>query len=227
MATEFKGLERWKQLQTGGPIGSASSLRPSAANSPVGREYRRQQQDYGIALRLLRRQARRGDAGAAMNLLDVGDKARAEGDIRTGGLRGDGEMQGNAIQRSRDAVRDSETLERAQEDNNAFSQEQRGIGRPAAAPTRTGTALDILEGAMGGDEEQRARGETAARTLGVRNPGSILSSDPNKVYRKTLDSALGQATTPEEIAGLRERGARFGVAPEAFDRRAKWWERNR
>ena len=66
MATnDFKGLDRWKQAQTGA-FGSNSSLRPSAVSGVVGQQYRRQQEDYNTATRLLRRQARRGDAGSAL-----------------------------------------------------------------------------------------------------------------------------------------------------------------
>jgi hypothetical protein len=71
------------------------------------------------------------------------------------------------------------------------------------------------------------RGFSSARSLGVANPATALQGDQNLKYRQTLDAALGQAQTPEQIAALKARGTRYGVPAEAFDRRAKWWETNR
>lgn len=95
--------------------------------------------------------------------------------------------------------------------------------------TRISAALDILEGDRdGGDIDQYERGYRAAQSLGVENPNSVLKGgDRNLKYRQTLDSALGQAKSPEEIAALKERGMKNGITAAAFDRRAKWWETNR
>jgi hypothetical protein len=225
MATDFKGLDRWKQLQSGS-FGSASSLRPNAVSGVVGQQYRRQQEDYNTAARLLRRQARRGDAGSALQMIKLREEANDKG-IAPGGIRRKEEFDAGIRGRAGAMEQGATDLEQASLMDRAFAREQGGIGRPAAPPTRTGAALDILEGAMSGDEDKSTTGEYAAINLGVKNPRSILSEDPNKVYRRTLDSALGKATTPEEIAQLKERGSRFGVKPEAFDRRAEWWNRNR
>jgi hypothetical protein len=115
-----------------------------------------------------------------------------------------------------------------------------------AMPSRATAALDMLEGSdsTAPNPEQFRRGESAARYLGVENPTNVfkgdqrlkyrktldsaLKGDQRLKYRKTLDSALKEAKTPEDIAALKERGARYGgVSPEAFDRRAEWWNRNR
>ena len=96
--------------------------------------------------------------------------------------------------------------------------------------TRISAALDMLEGSNSlaqGGIGQLNRGREAARSLGVDDPDSILSGDRNLKYRQTLDMALGKATSPEEIAALKERGTKFGISPKAFDRRAKWWDSNR
>jgi len=98
-------------------------------------------------------------------------------------------------------------------------------------PTRATAALDMLEGGRNEtdvDAEQFRRGESAARFLGVENPTNVFKGDQRLKYRQTLDTALKEAKTPEEVAALKERGARYGgVSPEAFDRRAEWWNRNR
>lgn len=226
MATDFKGLDRWKQLQTG-TVGSGSSLRPNAVSGVVGQQYRRQQEDYNVALRLLRRQARRGDAGSALQAIKVREEANERG-IAPGGIRRREEFDAGIRGRAGAMEQGATDLEQASRMDRTFAREQGGIGRPAAPPTRTGAALDILEGAMSGDENKSTSGEYAAMELGVRNPRSILSEDPKLTYRKTLDTALGQAETPEDIAQLKERGARYGgIKPAAFARRVEWWNRNR
>ena len=225
MATDFKGLERWKQLQQS-PLGSSSSLRPSAVSGVVGQQYRRQQEDYNTAARLLRRQARRGDAGSALQMIKLREEANDRG-IAPGGIRRKEEFDAGIRGRAGAMEQGATDLEQASRMDRTFAREQGGIARPAAPATRTGAALDMLEGAMGDNEDQSTSGEYAARGLGVANPRSILSGDRSLVYRKTLDSALKQAGTPEEIAALKERGSRFGVKPEAFDKRAQWWDRNR
>lgn len=102
--------------------------------------------------------------------------------------------------------------------------------RTSAQNTRTSAALDILEGASRtsdpyeGNMDQFTQGRQAAESLGVKDPSSILKGNRDLKYRQTLDSALGQAKTPEEVSALRERGARNGISPEAFDRRKKWWD---
>lgn len=226
MATnDFKGLDRWKRLQTG-TVGTGSSLRPNAVSGVVGQQYRRQQEDYNVALRLLRRQARRGDAGSALQAIRVREEANDRG-IAPGGIRRKEEFDAGIRGRAGAMEQGASDLEQASQMDRAFAREQQGIGRPAAPPTRTGAALDMLEGAMGGDEGKATSGEFAARGLGVADPRSILSGDTNLRYRKTLDTAIKQAETPDDVAQLRERGARFGVKPEAFDRRVEWWNKNR
>ena len=123
-----------------------------------------------------------------------------------------------------DDMQQAQTVER---NKNAFLNSQW-----AQKPNnRLYAGLDVLEGAKaqdaGGDMTQFNRGVSTAKALGVANPNSILQGDQNLKYRQTLDTALGQAQTPEEIAALKARGTRYGVPAGAFDRRAKWWETNR
>lgn len=225
MATEFKGLDRWKQLQTGS-VGSGSSLRPGAVSGIVGQQYRRQQEDYNTAMRLLRRQARRGDAGSALQAIKLREEANERG-IAPGGIRRREEFDAGIRGRAAAIEQGATDLEEAARMDRTFAREREGVMRPEPPATRAGAALDMLEGAMTGDENQSTTGEFAARKLGVQNPRTILGGDRNLRYRKTLDTALKGAKTPEEVADLRERGARFGVSPQAFDRRAEWWNRNR
>ena len=98
---------------------------------------------------------------------------------------------------------------------------------PVIPQNRTYAGLDVLEGLESNNANQFQQGINAATTLGVASPEDITIGDTNLRYRQTLDSALGQAQTPEQIAALRDRGSRFGVDNAAFDNRAKWWERNR
>ncbi len=220
----FPGLERNTEMQRQ-PLGTFSALRRP---SPVASQYKRQSEMYGQALRNLSRAARRGDAGAAIDAINLRDKANADG-YTPGGISRHEDTLGNIASRERDYVTGAQDFER----KNAID---RGVGRSApemavsAKNTRTSAALDMLEGAIGTNEganDLLYRGRKSAELLGVENPDSILSGDRNLKYRRTLDSALGQAKTPEEIAALKARGTQFGISPQAFDRRAKWWDTNR
>lgn len=223
--SDFKGLGRLDRMQST-PFGRSSALRPNAVSGQVGQQYRRQQEDYNTAMRLLRRQARRGDAGSALQAIKLREEANDRG-IAPGGIRRKDEFDAGIRGRAGAMEQGATDLEQASRMDRAFAKEQGGIARPTAPPTRTGAALDMLEGSMSGDDDKSSTGEYAARGMGVTNPRSILSGDQNLRYRKTLDTAIKQAETPEDVAQLRERGARFGVKPEAFDRRVEWWNTKR
>ena len=224
MALYTPGLDRNAEMQRQ-PLGTFSALRRP---SPVASQYKRQSEMYGQALRTLSRAARRGDAGAAIDAINLRDKANADG-FTPGGINRSEDMQGNI------AAREQSLMQRNADLGKANTLDRRtgasvSSDTPTAAPTRTAAALDMLEGAIGTNEganDLLYRGRKSAEQLGVENPDSILSGDRNLKYRQTLDSALGQAKSPEEIAALKERGSKFGISSGAFDRRAKWWDSNR
>ena len=239
---EFKGLNRLSRLQSS-PLGSMSSLRKTPLSGMAGQQYRRQQEDYNTAMRLLRRQARRGDAGSALEAIKLREEANTRG-FSPGGIRSKTEFDAGAqgrIEAQGQAAADMErkmALDRAAAEqmaggaatSSATTSTSTGPAAGPAMPTRATAALDMLEGSDSTsiNPEQFRRGESAARFLGVENPTNVFKGDQRLKYRKTLDTALKEAKTPEDIAALKERGARYGgVTPEAFDRRAEWWNRNR
>lgn len=245
---DFTRLDRLAAMQNA-PMGSvATSMRPP---SPVASQYKRQAEMYGQALRTLSRAARRGDADAAIKAIGLRDKANLEG-FTPGGIGRSEDVQGNIAGREQSIATEAADLETKSRLDRQFGSSALGrtvnpnattgagrgtplaetmeVRNPAPAPTRTSAALDMLEGSQSlaqGGIGQLNRGREAARSLGVAEPDAILSGDRNLKFRQTLDTALGQAKTPEEVAALRERGTKAGISPKAFDRRARWWESNR
>lgn len=248
---DFARLDRLDAMQRQ-PMGSiATSMKPP---SPVASQYKRQAAMYGQALRTLSRAARRGGNGrgekgqrqaamaaeAGMKAIELRDKANANG-FSPGGIQRYEDVQGNIASRERDYTEGAQDYESKMRLERDYGNSVLSRGTPPMRPdaetmearptvTRTSAALDMLEGSNSLAQEgigQLNRGREAARSLGVDDPDSILSGDRNLKYRQTLDMALGKATSPEEIAALKERGTKFGISPKAFDRRAKWWDSNR
>lgn len=229
-------LDRWSRLQAA-PFGTSSSLRNDGRGGTTGSQLRRLGEDYNQAQRLLRRQARRGDANSALASIKLREEALAQG-IQTGGIRRKEEYDAGILGRVQAMEQGAGDRERAVEANRRMADEALQDTEAAAgaasvtplgppSPDRTTAALDILEGVKTEDDVMAQQGINMAKRLGVGDPTSVLRGDPNLRYRKTLDSALGKAKSPAEVAALRQRGIRYGVAPADFDRRANWWERNR
>jgi hypothetical protein len=227
---------RWSSLQAKSP------LTTDPPNSSVS-QLRRQAEDYNIATRLLRRRARRGDEQSALGLIKVREDAINQG-IQTGGIRNKGEFDAGLLGRVRSMERGAADMERgAGLARRRMDMIEAGLDAETAGTeelvdprkefeqplrvtpeSRTTAALDIMEGDMAQDDALTQRGIDSAARQGVKDPTSILKGNN---YRRTLDMALGSARTPAEVAALRERGQRFGVAPEAFDKRVNWWEARR
>lgn len=241
-------LDKYDQMQRR-PFGSNTALSDENARGvggTAGSQTRKQASAYARALRILDRQARRGDANAALKSISVRDAANESG-FSPGGIQRKSEV--DAMTRGRVAAdtQSAQDMQRAQQVERqrldallgnrplatqppAASPEMGATDAPEPPNNRLYAALDILEGdpmTRGGPNASYTRGFTAAKSLGVANPNTILQGDQNLKYRQTLDTALGQAKTPEEVAALKARGTRYGVPAEAFDRRVKWWENNR
>jgi len=226
-------LDRWSRLQSS-QFGTSSSLRNDGRGGSTGSQLRRLNEDYNQAQRLLRRQARRGDANSALAAIKLREDALAQG-IQTGGIRRKEEYDAGILGRVQAMEQGAADRESAVAANRTMAEEALAGDTPTLAPEAAGppapdrntAALDILEGVKMEDDTMAQRGLDAASRLGVSNPTSVLRGDPNLRYRKTLDSALSAAKSPAEIEALRKRGIRYGVTAADFDRRANWWERNR
>jgi hypothetical protein len=212
----------------------------------AGSQFRKQESGYARALRILDRQARRGDANSALKAIGVREQANDQG-YSPGGVRNKAEADagilGRINQMERGVAARNQAIgytgqvaadaSAANPDAGVTAQNMdfdAGFTGPPK-PTRVGAALDILEGGQTydqtGDPNQIQTGIQTAQSLGVQNPTGILQGDSRLKYRQTLDQALGAAKSPQEIDILRQRGERFGVPVESFNRRAKWWETNR
>lgn len=82
-ALNTPGLNRWERMQSR-PFGTNTNM---SAPTPAQTDYKRQAQDYGQALRNLRRAGRRGDAQASLEAVNVANKARGEGIQGVQGIR--------------------------------------------------------------------------------------------------------------------------------------------
>lgn len=255
-------LDKYDEMQRR-PFGTNTALSDGNKNGvggTAGSQMRRQGEAYGRALRLLNRQARRGDARSALSAIAVRDEANAAG-YSPGGIGNAEERNAGILGRLRSQSQAAADAESFKTVNRTAAGENLNAGRPDAGrpmagrplagrpdggaepatastsifsppQTRNYAGLDLLEGAGKvsnpfGDPGQELAGALNAQELGVTNPNSIFTGDPTLKYRQTLDSTLGEATSPEEIAALRARGTAAGISPAAFDKRTKWWERNR
>lgn len=227
---DFQGLARLDDLQRK-PFGQASRLRDNSQSGSS--QYRKKAEDYNTAMRVLRREARRGDSSSALGAIRLRERANADG-YSPGGIRKKSEFDADNMGRIRAAeqgaiARESATdaLQRKSTEDLAPDPAETGSPATVMPESRGLAALDILEGEKAMDDPTSQRGLDSASRLGVADPTSVLRGDQNALYRRTIDSELGKASDPGAVAALRERGTRYGIKPEAFDKRAKWWERNR
>lgn len=61
------------------PLGTNTALYRDPSTEALTRQYRQQKSDYGMARRLLRRAARRGDVNAALKNIELGQSAQESG----------------------------------------------------------------------------------------------------------------------------------------------------
>lgn len=249
-------LDDWKRMQDR-PLGSSSSLAPQSgvqnqyqqqaqgydramrllnraarkgdANAALGAVKLGEQsfeRGYGVSGGI---RSHEQEQGAASNFENITNARTAQREAMLN--QGAGAQPGQTVQNTRPL---SELV--------SGEVSARGTVNPNSTPIggdqqrdRYRSALDLLEGnrrMQGGQadpEDLYGRGVAAARAQGV-SPDQMLDltkGDANLKFRQTLDQALGQASSPEEIDDLRQRASRMGVASEAFDRRKNWWEKNR
>jgi hypothetical protein len=121
------------------PFGESSSLNPSPVSGVVGQQYRRQQEDYNTAMRILRRQGRRGDAGSAIKAVQLRDQANAAG-FSPGGIRRRDEFDAGIAGRAFSLEQGAVDRERAQQLDRTLVEEEldalNAPGRVSAASPR-------------------------------------------------------------------------------------------
>lgn len=213
------------------PFGTNTALYRDPSTLAVGRQYKQQKSDYDMARRLLRRQARRGDARSAQGLIDLGKDAAAN-NVEFG-------MQGVE---QRDAAIAGRTAGMQQEvvDMQNTSALNRGAatglaaGRPttttAPAPAPAPATESATEPAPAPSAESASVWNTMPTTkLGTRayeELGSTMGGK-NVKFRQGLDRALGMAKTDAERNELGLVAKEAGISDEAFKRRTDWWNKKR
>lgn len=121
---DFRGLDRQDRMQRT-PFGESSSLNPSPVSGVVGQQYRRQQEDYNTAMRILRRQGRRGDASSAIGAIKLRDQANAAG-FSPGGIRQHDEFNAGIAGRAQSLEQGAMDRERAQQLDRTLVDEELG-----------------------------------------------------------------------------------------------------
>jgi hypothetical protein len=182
------------------PLGTNTALYRDPTTEALTRQYRQQKSDYGMARRLLRREARRGNADSAMKLINLGKEAAKEG-VQFG-MEGRDQM-GAAVARQRSTMEKGAT----------------GMGlaagrlREATAPTGgapTGGAPAATESAANLPPNT---------TLGIQASNAMRKDGGEDVgFRQGLARAIGMAKTPEEMGELRDVGSKAGISQQQFDR---------
>lgn len=197
------------------PLGTNTALYRDPSTLAVGRQYKQQKSDYDMARRLLRRQARRGDARAATGLIDLGKDAAAN-NVEFG-------MQ-NVEQR--DAAIAGRTAGMQQEvvDMQNTSALNRGAatGLAAGRPTTTTAPAPATEPAS----VWNTMPTTKLGTRAYEELGSTMGGK-NVKFRQGLDRALGMAKTDAERNELGLVAKEAGISDEAFKRRTDWWNKKR
>lgn len=218
---------------TQNPFGQNTALSNGSQHSS-GNQFRAQGAAYGRALRLLNRRARRGDVNASLKAIDVRDQANSDGYL-PGGIGNTSERNADIAGRVNTMENGSQALEGAIDNNG-----NRAMGQPATPSfTFGGTTGPAISA---GDQFNELTEATAPATDGSLTYQTELGQQgqaaqnrsassgngfSNLALRQGLDRAIGRSSKPAELNDLRQLSETMGVKPEAFQARAKWWERNR
>lgn len=228
-------LDAYDQMQDR-PLGTNTGLYRNNALEGLTRDYKRQQDDYNFARRILKDSARRGDTQAALGLIGLGDKARADG-VDFGGIQrydtNQATVQGRLATQQQDIV-----------DNNLGRQANRTLlerviaGRDPVNPNATvgaGRGLSLQLPA-----QPMQRNDTSPATdpvLGTAIPKTQLGNQAFSAldqrggddlsFRQGLDRAIGVAKSPAEMQDLENAANEAGISSEDFNRRKNWWANRR
>lgn len=197
------------------PLGTNTALYRDPSTEALTRQYRQQKSDYGLARRLLKREARRGGLrapDAALGMIKLGEQAQEKG-VQFG-MEGRDQI-GAAVAGQRADMATSTAA------NNLAAGRMRGTSptAPASAPaspipmagppTAGADILPSTDLGVRADQVRRERG------------GSDTS------FRQGLDRAIGMAKTPEEMNDLQRIALKSNISPDQFKSRQEWWNKKR
>lgn len=156
---DFTRLRKFDEIQSR-PFGTNTALsngNQNGAGGTAGSQYRRQEAAYGRALRLLDRQARRGNANSALQAIRTRQDAMDNGYV-TGGIRNYDEKNSDVLGRLRSQERGAQDLESG----------------TAANRARAADALLGVEGSQDAAIQDRQMGQPASQGFGT--PGNTFAS---------------------------------------------------
>ena len=180
------------------PLGTNTALYRDPTTEALTRQYRQQKSDYGMARRLLRREARRGNADSAMKLISLGKDASKEG-VQFG-MEGRDQM-GAAVARQRSTMEKGATgmglaagrLREATAPAGGASASTAPASTASAAPASTASAAPASTASAAPASTAPAPVEPSSRRP-VNLPESATGSAiyDTREGRETFDTDLGQ-----------------------------------
>ena len=192
------------------PLGTNTALYRDPTTEALTRQYRQQKSDYGMARRLLRREARRGNADSAMKLINLGKDASKEG-VQFG-MEGRDQM-GAAVARQRS------TMEKGATGMGLAAGRLREATAPTGGAPTGGAPTGGASVEMAGPPTYAATQMRPNTTLGQQADNAMRKDGGDDVgFRQGLARAIGMAKTPEETNDLRRVGAQAGISQQQFDR---------
>jgi len=192
------------------PLGTNTALYRDPTTEALTRQYRQQKSDYGMARRLLRREARRGNADSAMKLINLGKEAAKEG-VQFG-MEGRDQM-GAAVARQRS------TMEKGATGMGLAAGRLREATAPTGGAPTGGAPTGGAPVEMAGPPTYAATQMRPNTTLGQQADNAMRKDGGDDVgFRQGLARAIGMAKTPEETNDLRRVGAQAGISQQQFDR---------
>lgn len=196
-------LDRYDEIQRR-PLGSNTALSAGNTNNlggVAGSQFRRQEAAYGQALRTLNRAARRGDARAAMDAIDVRKEAMGAG-FAPGGIRRS--ESANAGIRGQVAGMEQASAERAKQSRILQMQADESMGgirvTTPAPPSGSFQAVgdfDPATGASRNPAETPAAGAPAAKAPAAGAPatGTPAAGTPAAPVRRSVPTPTATYTT--------------------------------
>jgi hypothetical protein len=192
------------------PFGTNTAMYRDPSTEALTREYRQQKSDYTLARRMLRKQARAGQASVE-DLTGIAANAAAQG-INMGMESRDqigATVAGRLAQRQEETRRNNLAAGRL---TNPTAIEPMGPPAPEAAPKAAPKAAPEAAAATG---PETRLGKLANNALS-RSTDQFSDEFQNQ-FKTGLVKAMGQTNDPKELAELQDAAGKVGVTAEQFN----------
>lgn len=203
--SDFTGLARYDALQAR-PFGASRTLAADRQTSSL----RALQEDYNTASRVLRRQARRGDADSALKMIELREKAMEKG-FAPGGIREKEQFDQNMQNQLR------ARQEAAQDYENAAKLRRQQAAQPATTTTPAGgTPAAPAAPAAPADPGRPTQGEAAT----TATPAPTMSR--GAMLRGLAEGGAQEPSRVLEAAGGDFEKAKDLTRREVSDRKTRF-----